>query len=368
VTDLKINARHSGSRTVMLVGTTGPDLKPSHRESRMTLTLRRTSLLALAASLGLGISAPAFAQSSLAPVIPKAATEGVQLKDEPSMPSRLAAKSLLLDATFAGDRIVAVGEWGHIVYSDDQGANWTQAQVPVDVTLTAVTFIDAKTGWAVGHDSVILNTTDGGQTWAVQNKQPELEQPLFSVYFKDAQNGFAVGAYSLFLATNDGGKTWTKKTIGDSDFHMNGIFKAKDGTLFIAGEAGHVFRSKDGESWDILQTPYQGSFWNGLGVDDGGVLVFGMRGNIWRSDDDGENWKQIDNPSTSSIQAGRILSDGRVVLVGLEGTVQISKDGGKTFTYAPRDDREAMAALIQTKDGVVHVFGEEGAKTQPLTQ
>jgi len=336
----------------------------------MTSLFRRSSVLGLAAGLCLGLAgAPAFAQSSPAPVAPKATTEGSELKDAPSLPSRLAASSLLLDVTAAGERLVAVGEWGHIVYSDDQGANWTQATVPVDVTLTAISFADEKNGWAVGHDAVILHSADAGQTWTVQSKQPELEQPLFSVYFSDAQNGFAVGAYSLYMTTADGGATWTQKKIGDSDFHMNGIFKAKSGELVIAGEAGHVFRSKDkGENWEILQTPYSGSFWNGLGLADGSLLVFGMRGNIWHSADGGTTWNQVANKSTSSIQSGRILSDGRVVLIGLEGTVQISKDGGKTFVYAPRDDRAAMAALIQTKDGVVHVFGEEGAKTQTLTE
>ena len=332
----------------------------------MTLILRRSSVLGLVAGLCMGlVGAPAFAQSTPAPA---AADSGV-LKDVPSLPSRLSASSLLLDVTAAGERLIAVGEWGHIVYSDDQGVTWTQAAVPVDVTLTSIAFADEKNGWAVGHDAVILHTADAGTTWTVQSKQAELEQPLFSVYFSDAQHGFAVGAYSLYMTTADGGATWTQKKIGDSDFHMNGIFKVKSGDLMISGEAGHVFRSKDkGETWEILQTPYSGSFWNGLGLADGSALVFGMRGNIWHSADGGTTWTQVANKSTSSIQSGRILSDGRVVLIGLEGTVQISKDGGKTFVYAPRDDRAAMAALIQTKDGVIHVFGEEGAKTQTLTE
>lgn len=332
----------------------------------MTVTLRR-SLLGLAAGLCVAAIVPASAQE-LAPVVPKAATEGVELKDQPSMPSKLAAKSLLLDVALAGDRMVAVGEWGHIVYSDDDGKTWTQAKVPVDVTLTGITFADEKNGWAVGHDAVILNTTDGGVTWTIQNKQPDLEQPLFSIYFRNPQSGFAVGAYSLFLETNDGGKTWTSRPPGDLDYHMNAIVKAKNGHLFIAGEAGTVWRSTDdGATFEPIQTPYAGSFWNGLALPDGGILVFGMRGNIWRSDDDGATWNQIANPSTSSLQAGRVLNDGRVVLIGLEGAVLVSSDGGKTFKYTPRDDREAMAALIQTKDGTIQVFGEEGAKTQALT-
>ena len=350
----------------------------------MTPINARTIALGLAAGFVLGMSAPAFAQSSLEPVVAKPPTEGIHVKDEASRQSKLAPTSLLLDAAFAGNRIFTVGEWGHILYSEAPGydaksgepTNWTQANVPVDITLTAITFVDDKNGWVVGHDGVILNTTDGGATWSLQRKDPEvaagkipeLERPLFAVHFSDAQHGFAVGAYSLFLSTADGGKTWTEKDMGDEEQpHMNGVFQAKDGTLFIAAEQGKVFRSRDGgQNWDKIQTPYNGSFWDGLGLPDGGLLVFGMRGNIWRSDDGGADWKQIPSASSSSLQAGRVLADGRVVLIGLEGAVQTSKDGGKTFTFTARDDREAMAGLIQAKDGTLHVFGEDGVKPQPL--
>ncbi|MEN1451047.1 WD40/YVTN/BNR-like repeat-containing protein, partial [Pseudomonas aeruginosa] len=43
-----------------------------------------------------------------------------------------------------------------------------QAQVPVDVLLTSVHFPDANNGWAVGHDGVVLHSTDGGKTWSKQ--------------------------------------------------------------------------------------------------------------------------------------------------------------------------------------------------------
>ena len=71
-------------------------------------------------------------------------------------PSRLATQKLLIDVAQAADRIVAVGEFGHVIYSDDDGLNWQQAdQVETQVTLTSVTFPTEKIGYAVGHDAVI---------------------------------------------------------------------------------------------------------------------------------------------------------------------------------------------------------------------
>ncbi len=46
----------------------------------------------------------------------------------------------------AGDRLVAVGQRGHIVVSNDGGATWKQSPVPVSSDLTAVYFVNDKQG------------------------------------------------------------------------------------------------------------------------------------------------------------------------------------------------------------------------------
>ena len=74
----------------------------------------------------------------------------------------------LLDITVAGERLVAVGERGLIMVSDDDGASWQQAKVPISATLAAVSFPTATLGWAVGHSGIILHSTDGGSNWQLQ--------------------------------------------------------------------------------------------------------------------------------------------------------------------------------------------------------
>src|SRR5688572_32351199 len=65
--------------------------------------------------------------------------------DPPARPARLAARSLLLDITHAGERLVAVGERGHVLQSDDAGATWKQAErVPTSAMLTGVHFADEQ--------------------------------------------------------------------------------------------------------------------------------------------------------------------------------------------------------------------------------
>ena len=93
-----------------------------------------------------------------APAAPPAAAER-------SMPSRLASRSLLLDAADRSGLAVAVGERGHILLSPDGGSTWTQSEAPTQALLTGVWLHDARLGWAVGHDEVILRTVDGGTSW-----------------------------------------------------------------------------------------------------------------------------------------------------------------------------------------------------------
>ncbi|MBW2369131.1 MAG: hypothetical protein JRH15_14745, partial [Deltaproteobacteria bacterium] len=127
---------------------------------------------------------------------------------EPSMQARLASKSLLLDLVSLGARIVAVGNRGHILLTDDGGRSWRQVEVPTRAMLTGVYFNgDKKHGWAVGHDAVLLGTEDGGDSWHLISSAPEEEKPLFDVMVNGSE-GFAIGAYAKFMVTRDGGKSW----------------------------------------------------------------------------------------------------------------------------------------------------------------
>lgn len=285
-----------------------------------------------------------------------------EAKPIPSVMEPLSAQTLITSVAKAGSNLVAVGAWGHVLLSADEGKTWTQIATPVDVTLTSIRFVDDKLGFATGHDAVMLRTEDGGKTWALVNFDPAAESPLFDVYMKDATSGFAVGAYSMVVTTSDGGKTWVRKDMGELDYHMNGIARGPDGRLWIAGEMGHVFvTNADLTELQDIETPYSGSFWNVLPLKDGSVMVFGLRGNVWRTADGGATWSQIPTGTVASIQSGVELRDGRIILVGLEGTVLVSADRGKSFTPVARKERAGLTTAYQTSDGTILLFGEAGA-------
>src|SRR5438105_15907171 len=113
--------------------------------------LRRRLVLLAGAGLGL--------RALLSPPAARAAEAMPGPLSQPAGMTPRAARGLLTRVVRAGDRLVAMGERGLVVLSDDGGRQWRQARVPVSVTLTSASFVDARNGWTAGHSRVGLNTT-----------------------------------------------------------------------------------------------------------------------------------------------------------------------------------------------------------------
>jgi photosystem II stability/assembly factor-like uncharacterized protein len=296
--------------------------------------------------------------------------------NKPAEIAPLAATSLLLDLAKAGDRYVAVGERGHVLLSDDNGATWRQAKsVPTRVMLTAVFFADAEYGWAVGHDETVLNTMDGGETWTRSHFAPEVQQPLLDLWFANRISGIAVGAYGAYLTTNDGGRHWASTKFGNvagaapassdeppPDYHLNRIVGVGN-RLYIAAEGGQLYRSDDrGANWRALPSPYEGSFFGLVPIRGEGLLAFGLRGHLFKSADAGETWTALETHTTAMLTDGLAVNDLRVVIGGLAGVLLVSGDAGETFRLTQQEDRRGVSALLPGTAGSVVVAGEGGVK------
>ena len=299
----------------------------------------------------------------------------------------MAENSLLLDGQVIGERIIVVGERGHILTSEDNGNSWQQQEVPTRANLTSVFFIDSDNGWVAGHDSVILQSRDGGRHWQEIYADPEDERPILDLWFRDMTHGYAVGAYGLFLATEDGGKSWqsldfnpaTLIANGDGvdedrddgleeeswgiDFHLNQVAVTPNGSIFVAAEAGNLYRSDDAcRSWFSLPSPYKGSFYGSLPLTNTSVLAFGLRGHLFRSEDTGNSWLPVVSGTQATLNDGLRLHDGRIALVGLAGTLLLSSDNGNTFKLHAQKDRAGIAKVLQADEKSLILIGEHGVK------
>ncbi len=312
----------------------------------------------------------------------------------PATESALASTSLLLDISPLGtEKLVAVGEHGHILLSSD-GEDWQQAKVPVRATLTSVFFLDDKLGWAVGHDATILHSKDGGLSWQVQHYLPELEKPLLDIYFKDAQQGIAVGAYGQVFRTNNGGTTWQSEfhqefLLADDVDYLNEL-KAEDeeayldeiafilphfntlvqvgNALYLLGEAGLLAKSVDfGLSWQKFDSFYHGSFYALGETRTGKLIVAGLRGHVFTDSQHIQQWQEVPTDTTALFNDIVIAQDERIFVLGNGGMLLISMDDGESFEQRAQQDGKTLIAGVWFKGKLIAV-SDVGIKVLDLSK
>jgi photosystem II stability/assembly factor-like uncharacterized protein len=286
--------------------------------------------------------------------------------DGPARVRAGALRSTLLDVTSAGQRLVAVGERGHVLLSDDQGKTWRQARaVPTRSTLTCVHATDAATLWCAGHGGVILRSGDAGESWQSAAGSADGPDVLLSIRVDADGHGLAVGGFGVALATGNGGKSWAPARLLDGEAgerHLNRIFVSRRGTWLIAAESGHVLRrAAPGEPWQALKTPYAGSLWGGVALGDE-LLACGMRGNLVHSPDDGRTWTHQAVAGAGSFTAAVALPDGGVALVGADGTLAVAPAGSHTFRFHRLEDRATLTGAVSLPSGHLAVATMAGMR------
>jgi photosystem II stability/assembly factor-like uncharacterized protein len=304
------------------------------------------------------------------------AGEFVDPLDAPALPSPLAPRRLLNGVAAAGGRLVAVGQRGHALWSDDAGKTWTQASVPVSADLTAVHLATADRGWAVGHGGVVLATVDGGRSWVKQldGRHPDLaasgepERALLDVFLLDGRTGFAVGAFDLVLRTDDGGGTWRPwpgRTENPGALNLHAIGRAA-GDVWVVGEQGLVLRLDAArERFRAVPLPYRGSLF-GVAGNARTVLVYGLRGNAFRSRDRGASWQRADTGVEAALTGAAVLPDGRLVLVTLAGQLLVSADDGTSFRLVARERAAPASAVAAAGRRSLAVVGPAGVRVEAL--
>ncbi|WP_374438238.1 WD40/YVTN/BNR-like repeat-containing protein [Pseudomonas panipatensis] len=324
--------------------------------------------------------------------VPPARAAAVDVLAQPAVLGPQALQAVLLDVTRAGDRLVAVGERGVVLLSDDDGRHWRQAPSPVSVTLTAVQFADARHGWALGHAGAVLHSEDGGEHWGLQldgKRAAALElqaaeaageagriaaaqrlvadgadKPFLALSFADANHGLIAGAYGLALTTEDGGRSWHSwmgRLPNPRGLHLYALTRQGD-DLYVAGEQGLLLRSRDaGGHFEALQGPYEGSYFAAAVLPDGRLLVGGLRGKLFASADQGASFQALANPIPASLNGIRVAGH-QLLLVNQAG--MLLRSGLQDFAAQPLavSDGLPLSAATEAADGALVAVGMAGAR------
>ena len=336
-----------------------------------------------------------------------ATTENLVPLHEPALQLRDPSNVLLINVAHAGTRLVAVGEHGVIIYSDDNGRSWHQALVPVQVTITTVAFATPKDGWAAGAYGVILHTTDGGINWKLQLTGLEVNQliqqaaaqysqanpqspdallavrrasifvaagpdkPFLTIVPLSATNAIVLGGYRMCVRTADAGKIWADCSLNVQDPVSHNVYDAiqANGHIYAVGEAGDIFLADaNGEVFKALNSPTQTTLFNILQTKTTALLAFGVADTMFRSTDGGDSWVRVKVPGGSDLTGGVQLKSGMIVVTSENGAVFGSNDDGQSFQLLSVDIGMAGFAVTQASNGNVIFVGSRGVSTVSADQ
>lgn len=304
----------------------------------------------------------------------------------------------------AGDRLVAVGSRGLIIWSDDQGVTWVQAKVPVQSDLLAIHFPTNLDGWAVGHDGVVLHSADAGKTWSkqldgliaaeafkkiysamgpmgkealgqlMQNYKAGPALPFLDVWFEDKQIGFAVGSFGMLITTTDGGKSWEPalhRVANEQSLNLNAV-RGLGNDLYIVGERGKIYQlDRDSGRFIAEDTGYLGSFFGVIG-NSNVLIAFGLRGTTYRCNKTklrtgrGNNcWEPVSIPTEQTITAGVTDRDGNFVLVDAAGQFILLDKEAKDARLLPMEHPMRTTGIVLDRSTYI-VTGLEGVRTETI--
>jgi photosystem II stability/assembly factor-like uncharacterized protein len=280
---------------------------------------------------------------------------------------------------------------------------------PVATDLVQVRFRDAFNGWAVGHDSVVLHTVDGGLTWKTQldgrslltllhgfygplaakgdenaasmlqevtlalstSATPDvLSAPFLDVLFDAQGHGFVVGAFGMLLRSADDGKTWepwTDRTDNERRMHLYGLAE-NAGVFYVSGEQGLLMRLDPATQHFVqIATPYAGTLF-GVNAQADLLLVYGLRGNLFASRDSGLTWQKIETGINSSL-VSTVDQGATTILVSQGGQIAaLDRSTLQVTTLAPATGGDVYAASDSGQAGQLIVTRFSGTKVVQLAK
>jgi photosystem II stability/assembly factor-like uncharacterized protein len=160
---------------------------------------------------------------------------------------------------FDQNTVIAVGDFGTVMKSNDGGISWyTRFNTGnTNDNFHSLSFVDYQTGYAVTNHGKVFKTVDGGNTWSLINFFHNSYE-LTDVHFVDDLNGWLTwGWYATggIIHTHDGGVNWIHQNINNFG-HGTGIY-------MINNNVGWACTPK-GSTWNgsIFNTVDGGTNWN----------------------------------------------------------------------------------------------------------
>lgn len=301
--------------------------------------------------------------------------------------------------TSATAGVISVGN--QIFYSSDSGSSWTPVKT-VDGSLVHFEFTSAAQGYAVGSNSSMYATTDGGATWAAVPSDGATNaavigslgcsstttclaatadgsrilrttdsgatwasltassRPIFGVGFTSATHAIAVGAGGATVSTDDAGINWASLT-SEALGVLNAVHVDNATSAVLFGDGTSLARTTDaGASFKTITTLASGKVKDATFATAQRGYVLDSRNQLTRSDDGGITWKVLDLGGAKP-EALLAPNEKTLLLVGGKG-VRRSADAGLSFkSVGASKFRKLKFRSVDRGKGATVVYGDSAA-------
>lgn len=196
-------------------------------------------------------------------------------------------KRLFSVSANASGLAVSVGEFGHLMVSEDGGRVWRTLGLDWMAIGTEggaephLYSVDVSTSGAitvVGEFGLVLRSTDRGKRWSLQSKATP---SLFAVQIRDDGKGYAVGQDGYAIKTEDGGVNWNCLSLGTKAI-LTGVDSSPNGTVAVSAMREMMISKDGGASWQRVDSPEVTTMWyvDVASPRDEGALMVGETGRI----------------------------------------------------------------------------------------
>lgn len=262
---------------------------------------------------------------------------------------------------------IAAGTHGTILRSLDAGRTWTALEHDLKLTFESL-FFEPRSGALLigGEAGIVGRSTDAGVSWRLERiRMQEPVTPITAFHSLPGQL-LATSALGRFLTSVDGGATWQLHSMGGNAYFTDAVFDPEHRVALMTSHVGDVFRLVAGEdSWERVELTFAGhkKYLSAIRYDarTKSLLVAGHHGLAARSSDGGRTWQQANTGFATSMESLAHLGGGRYIGFGEGGFICASKDhGSRWHVIAPSLSLNLRELVALPKDDVLVASGELG--------
>lgn len=248
---------------------------------------------------------------------------------------------------FSG-HLFAVGDNSKILRSTDGGLTWTPVVSPITANFRRISFSTGFTyGYILTSQGVILRTIDNGDTWSVLTVPPEIGGNIVDVKAKDGQLYILLGNTAKIYKSSSAGNNLNVYFDPLSTVQILGSRLEIVGSRVNYATTYRYYREVSTGTFDYTSLVRSGTVTNVTSIS--GNFFVGVGGRIERTDDGGENWIKLTSPVLTDLYDVSATS-GSVFVVGAGGRIYKSINNGASWQNSGSGTTNRLNAILVDTD------------------